>query len=186
MEKVKEILAAALTLFVEYGFHGAPTTKIAKLAGVANGTLFHYFATKEDLIISLYIDVKTRLALYLEQRQITGDTLKTQIKSRFVHVMYWSLENDTEFKFIQQFHTSPFLARFSAEEMHKQLKPDLDLIEAGIAAKIIKSLPIDLILTLLLNHIYGINLYMINAQLSEADRDKLIEDSFEMLWGMIT
>ena len=54
MEKREKILAAALNLFVEFGFHGTPTSKIAQKAGVANGTLFHYFATKEELVVALF------------------------------------------------------------------------------------------------------------------------------------
>jgi AcrR family transcriptional regulator len=42
MDKQQEILSAALQLFVANGFHGTATSKIAKEAGVANGTLFHY------------------------------------------------------------------------------------------------------------------------------------------------
>ena len=51
MNKREKIFSTALNLFVEHGFHGTPTSKIAKEAGVANGTLFHHFNTKEDLII---------------------------------------------------------------------------------------------------------------------------------------
>ena len=58
MEKVDKILEAALQLFTSKGFHGTPTSEIAKTAGVANGTLFHYFKTKEELINNLYLHVK--------------------------------------------------------------------------------------------------------------------------------
>ena len=64
-DKRKEILSAALKLFVEYGFHGTPTSKIAAEAGVANGTLFHYYKTKEDLVIVLYNDIKDELNRYI-------------------------------------------------------------------------------------------------------------------------
>ena len=44
-EKQKAVMEAALKLFTEKGFHGTPTSKIAKDAKVATGTLFHYFKT---------------------------------------------------------------------------------------------------------------------------------------------
>ncbi|WP_373552071.1 TetR/AcrR family transcriptional regulator [Haliscomenobacter sp.] len=186
MDKVKEILAAALKLFVEYGFHGTPTSKIAQEAGVANGTLFHYFKTKEDLIIALYIDTKTRLAQHLIENVLPETTIKAKLKNRYLQVMFWAVEHSTEFRFIQQFHTSPFLSRLSAEEMYRQMKPDLDLIEEGIAAKIIQPRPTDFIFSLFFNHIYGLHQYLVNAKLSTVDQKILIEDTFEMLWGMIT
>ena len=58
MEKKQNILDASLKLFVERGFHGTSTAEIAKKAGVATGTLFHYFKTKEELINSLYFHSK--------------------------------------------------------------------------------------------------------------------------------
>ena len=51
MNKDQLIIATALKLFVENGFHGTATSKIAQESGVANGTLFNYFATKEILIV---------------------------------------------------------------------------------------------------------------------------------------
>lgn len=44
-----ELLDAALDLFVEKGFAATRVEEVAALAGVSKGTLFLYFATKEDL-----------------------------------------------------------------------------------------------------------------------------------------
>ncbi len=60
-DKKTAIMGAALKLFTERGFHGTSTAQISKNAGVATGTLFNYFPTKEDLINSLYFEVKGNL-----------------------------------------------------------------------------------------------------------------------------
>ncbi len=44
-----ELLAAALDLFVEKGFAATRVEEVAQRAGVSKGTLFLYFASKEDL-----------------------------------------------------------------------------------------------------------------------------------------
>lgn len=44
-----ELLAAALDLFVEKGFAATRAEEVAQRAGVSKGTLFLYFATKEEL-----------------------------------------------------------------------------------------------------------------------------------------
>ena len=61
-DKKTALLQAALKLFTENGFHGTSTAQISKEAGVATGTLFNYFPTKEDLINGLYFDVKGQLS----------------------------------------------------------------------------------------------------------------------------
>lgn len=59
-DKRTAILAAAVTLLAEQGL-GAATSKIAKAAGVAEGTLFIYFKTKDALMNALYLAIKTEL-----------------------------------------------------------------------------------------------------------------------------
>ena len=53
-DKRTAILNAALNLFAENGFHGAPALQIAEKAGVGVGSLYRYFKDKEDLIHQLF------------------------------------------------------------------------------------------------------------------------------------
>jgi len=54
-EKTKQaILAAALKLFAEKGFYKTSTRAISQKAGIAEGTLFNYFETKEDLALYFF------------------------------------------------------------------------------------------------------------------------------------
>jgi AcrR family transcriptional regulator len=54
-EQTKErILAAALALFREKGLEGTTTKEVSKKAGIAEGTLFNYFKTKEDLALYFF------------------------------------------------------------------------------------------------------------------------------------
>jgi AcrR family transcriptional regulator len=62
MDKKTAIMGADLKLFTERGFHGTSTAQISKEAGVATGTLFNYFPTKEDLINSLGFKVKGQVS----------------------------------------------------------------------------------------------------------------------------
>jgi len=47
------ILAAASSLFTKQGFHGTSTRDIAAKAGVSLGNIYNYFATKEEIFVSL-------------------------------------------------------------------------------------------------------------------------------------
>ncbi len=48
----KEILAAATALFAERGFANVQVQTIADRLGVGNGTVYRYFATKDELFLS--------------------------------------------------------------------------------------------------------------------------------------
>src|SRR4051812_35871431 len=54
------ILAAALQLFEEEGWHASTTRDIAAAASIATGTLFNYFPTKEAIASTIAADAFTR------------------------------------------------------------------------------------------------------------------------------
>jgi TetR/AcrR family transcriptional regulator, fatty acid metabolism regulator protein len=53
-DKRERILAAAERVFARRGFFAARVSEIAKDAGVADGTIYLYFKSKDDLLISLF------------------------------------------------------------------------------------------------------------------------------------
>ena len=59
-DKRTAILEAATEVVAMLGV-SAPTAKIAKGAGVAEGTLFTYFANKDELLNRLYLELKMDL-----------------------------------------------------------------------------------------------------------------------------
>jgi AcrR family transcriptional regulator len=186
MDKQEQILKAALKLFVEYGFHGTPTIRIAQEAGVSNGTLFHYYKTKDELVIALYVYIKTNLSACIDSDRIEGETIKSTFKRMFLSSMYWAIENPNEFRFTQQFHSSPYLSMVSNEEILKQTKHFMDFMEEAIDARVLKPLPVDLLFTLLSSHIYGINEYLVASKLDDEKQKEVINQSFELIWDMIT
>ncbi|AXH99386.1 TetR/AcrR family transcriptional regulator [Sporosarcina sp. PTS2304] len=52
--KYKQIVDAAVVVIAENGYHQAQVSKIAKEAGVADGTIYLYFKNKEDILISVF------------------------------------------------------------------------------------------------------------------------------------
>lgn len=184
-DKRKDLLAAALRLFVENGFHGTPTSRIAKEAGVANGTLFHYYPTKEDLIVSLYVDIKARMSEHLDAHVKGEKKPKKKFRIQFTQVVLWSLENRNEFYFLQQFQASPFTALLSPEEVKKQIRKSCHEIDEAIKAKAIKARDAQFILTLMSSHVFGLSQYLVKAKLDKKQQQEVIDDSFDMLWKMI-
>jgi TetR/AcrR family fatty acid metabolism transcriptional regulator len=53
-DKRERILTAAERIFARRGFFAAKVSDVAKEAGVADGTIYLYFKSKDDLLISLF------------------------------------------------------------------------------------------------------------------------------------
>ena len=66
-----QILDAAITVFSEKGFHRATIKEIARVAGIADGTIYTYFASKDEVLLT----VLDRLNETTERRQqfVLGD-----------------------------------------------------------------------------------------------------------------
>ena len=56
-DKRAALLAAALRLIASSGLHATTTAAVAREAGVAAGTLYLYFPSKEALVNALYLDL---------------------------------------------------------------------------------------------------------------------------------
>lgn len=186
MNKKEELLKAALHLFTEFGFHATPTSKIAKEAGVANGTLFHYYKTKDELIKALYTDIKLRLTEHMYVNVNKEESLQERFKSIFLNIVEWTQEHKEEYNFVQQFNLSPFLSLIPQEEITRQAKPLLDLIQSGIKNKTLKQLPAEFLYSLINSHIYGLSQYLSATDISIQKQKKIIDDSFEMIWDMVS
>ncbi|WP_410876937.1 TetR/AcrR family transcriptional regulator [Nocardia sp. A7] len=62
----EEILDAAAELFTRNGFAGTPTRTIADAVGIRQSTIYHYFATKEDILDNLLTRTVAEPALLAE------------------------------------------------------------------------------------------------------------------------
>lgn len=63
-DKEERILRAAVRVFAKNGYHGSTMAVVAQEAEVATGTIYLYFARKQDLLITLF---QRHLGDYLER-----------------------------------------------------------------------------------------------------------------------
>jgi AcrR family transcriptional regulator len=73
------ILETARAMFSERGFQGVTTRDIARAAGVATGTLFNYFRTKEAIAAGLAIEALTDAHARFAKRRRRGETLDEEL-----------------------------------------------------------------------------------------------------------
>lgn len=66
-DKRERILRAAVKVFARSGFHATRVSEVAKAAGVADGTIYLYFESKEELLVSLFEDRVDKLLAYMRE-----------------------------------------------------------------------------------------------------------------------
>jgi TetR/AcrR family fatty acid metabolism transcriptional regulator len=64
-DKRDRILAAAVKVFARSGFHATRVSEVAKAAGVADGTIYLYFKSKDELLLSLFQDRVDKLLAFM-------------------------------------------------------------------------------------------------------------------------
>lgn len=64
-DKRDRILKAAVKVFARTGFHATRVSEVAKAAGVADGTIYLYFKSKEELLVSLFEDRVEKLLAHM-------------------------------------------------------------------------------------------------------------------------
>ncbi len=64
-DKRERILAAAVRVFATNGFYDTRVSDVAKAAGVADGTIYLYFKSKDELLLSLFEDRVEKLLAYM-------------------------------------------------------------------------------------------------------------------------
>ncbi len=102
-DKRQLIKDAALRLFVQQGL-GVSTSRITKAAGVSTGLLFHYFPSKDDLILDLYGDaldgfyqVGYRSPRLLKESR---DEFMAGLRIEFEDSWNWCLDNWETFQYL--------------------------------------------------------------------------------------
>lgn len=179
-EKRLRIIDAAMRLFNENGFHGTPTSKIAKKARVSVGTLFNYFTTKEELIEAIYVHIKLHSKIsFLERLERQEDELDS-LFSMWRAIILWGIENPEEFKYLELFCHSPFRNHYRTEkslEAYKQFQEQI--LKRVIPATVCDSYP-DFVLRYIDNALHAATRFLLQNDIT--DKEPFIRSAFEMLW----
>ncbi|MDY9925669.1 TetR/AcrR family transcriptional regulator [Methanosarcina sp.] len=180
-DKRTAIIETALKLLTERGFHGTSTAQISKDAGVATGTLFNYFPTKEDLINSLYFEVKGNLSQAMGKDLETEDTFQDKLKRIWSNLIKWGVNNQEEFLFVGQFCSSPYITKFTRDEVMKEYVFLHNLMDEGIKAGEIRDFSAELIIAMFYQGSRTVVNLILNSD-SSLDKNKVLEDGFQIIW----
>ena len=125
-DKRKTILAAAVDVFAEKGFHRSRVADIARRAGVADGTIYLYFKSKDDILITIF---EERMEVLLrEARRVVDDAARPEAKLRaFARFHMTQVEENRALASVLQVELR-LSNKFMKEYEPKRLREYLDII----------------------------------------------------------
>jgi TetR/AcrR family fatty acid metabolism transcriptional regulator len=127
------ILRAAIDVFAERGFFNAQVADVARAAGVAAGTVYLYFKSKDDLLVSIF-DRSMRDAI-AEGRSMAGDVRDPGERlRRFAALHLGRLGRDRNLAVVFQVElrqSTKFMERFSSTLLRDYLALIRDAIADG-------------------------------------------------------
>jgi AcrR family transcriptional regulator len=180
-DKRNAITAAATRVIAAHGL-SAPTAVIAKKAGVANGSLFTYFATKADLFNRLYLELKAEMASAAMKDLPSEAELREQVFHLWQNWMNWAVSSPEKRRALAQLAVSDAITPATRAEVHKTMAGVAGLLERSRAKGPMRKAPMGFVLAIM-------------NSVAEATMDFMVQDStnakkhckvgFDALWGIV-
>ena len=144
LTKKAAILKTALELIGENGFHGVPMSKIAANAGVAAGTIYHYFESKDAIIRELGAQIKRQMA----EAMFSNDYADKDYRDRFfvgwINFCRYFIANKHALTFIEQYNSSPY-SKESCEQINPFKERFNAFFQSGMDKGLLKKMEYNLI-----------------------------------------
>jgi AcrR family transcriptional regulator len=139
-DKRNAILAAATEVVAEQGL-AAPTAKIAKIAGVAEGSLFTYFATKDELLNQLYLELKSDLreAMFSALPQVGAP--RDKLRHAWQQYVHWGVTFPKKRLVLAQLGVSERISAQSKTEGNRPFAQINALLQDSIATGALRERP---------------------------------------------
>ena len=135
-DKPQQIIDAAVRVFARNGFHNSRVSDIAREAGIASGTIYLYFKTKDEILVTLFREKMADWVAFL-RREIANETDAVAKLRRLVALHFRVLEADPDLAEVVQVELrqgQKFFRGASAHEVSAYFALIGSILDEGIAA----------------------------------------------------
>ncbi|HIF9078679.1 TetR/AcrR family transcriptional regulator [Photobacterium damselae] len=183
-DKKERILQATEMLLAKHGFHGLSMQKVAQEAGVAAGTIYRYFADKDDLLYQLHDHILGYVAQKIVQGLNDDMSLKQQFRTIWLNI--WNMAINGEVLLINQGQFEHLPRRNSSEQRlrEKKLFAKIDqMFDQGKEVGLFKRLDNDILSVLSLEPSACLARKKMNGMLDVSPQQ--LEAAIEAAWDAI-
>jgi AcrR family transcriptional regulator len=145
VDRAGAVRAALRRLVARSGFHGASMNAVAKEAGVATGTAYVHYASKDELVIAAYVETKRALGEAATRDLDTGAEPQRQFVALWLAVHAHMAAHADDARFLLQVEHSPY-AHAAHEAAHAQGEDALLAVAAAPQiARLLAPLPLEVL-----------------------------------------
>jgi len=146
-DKPQQIIDAAIRVFARHGYYNSRVSDIAREAGMASGTIYLYFKTKDDILVTMFREKMARWVEFLRAAIAERPDAPAKIR-RLVALHFTMLEDDPDLAEVVQVELRQghkFFRGASAHEITAYFALIGAVLEEGIAAGLFRAdLPVKL------------------------------------------
>ncbi|HLF49264.1 MAG TPA: TetR/AcrR family transcriptional regulator [Methylomirabilota bacterium] len=134
-DKPQQIIDAAVRVFARKGYYNSRVSDIAKEAGIAAGTIYLYFRTKDDILVTLFREKMAEFVATV-RKAIAGEHDAVAKLRRLIHLHFELLERHPELAEVvqvEQRQGQKFFRGASAHEISSYFALIGSVLEEGVA-----------------------------------------------------
>ena len=139
-DKPQQIIDAAVRVFARNGYYHSRVSDIAREAGIASGTIYLYFKTKDDILVTLFREKMAQWVAHA-RREIAGEPDALAKLRRLVALHFNVLEADPDLAEVVQVELRQghkFFRGASAHEISAYFELIRVILEEGMEAGVIR------------------------------------------------
>ena len=184
-KKREQLMETAIRLLAEEGV-GVATARIAKEAEVSNGTLFNYFETKQNLIDSVYVYIKTKIADEVLSPLDREQPLHDLLLSVWLSFSTWCRKHPLDITALDLLKSSQLLSNEVKEKGNDAWAGIFSRVQSGIEDGTLVSVPSEIIFLSSEGMLNALMRYAHENQLSPSELKAAINQGFEIFWHGIS
>ena len=184
INKVDLIYKASLDLITREGIAGLTMAKLAKKAGLATGTLYIYFKSKEELLNQMYHKLNKESSERFMAGYDPGENFRAGLKRVWINYLKHRIEHYEASVFLDQYYRSTYISKDELKVAESMKSPVHEVIRRGQQEGVVKdNVDVEMLFLSMLGfireladeHVTGV--YQLNA-----DR---IDKAFDLSWDTI-
>jgi AcrR family transcriptional regulator len=143
LDRAAAVRRALRALVAQHGFHGASMSAVAKAAGVATGTTYTHYASKDELVVAAYLETKAELGAAATADLDPSSEPAERFRAIWLATYRHLSANREDALFLLQVDASPYRAEAHAAALAVAGDPLLEQA-AGIAERLLP-LPLEVL-----------------------------------------